>query len=402
MEDKPTPVKMPEMRSNREISNAAARLAGAARIVVKVGSALLIGETGALRRERLAAIAGDMAALVASGREIVLVTSGAVAVGRHRLGFSGKLRIEEKQAAAAAGQAQLIEAWQEAFTPHGLICAQILVTLDDAENRRRYLNARATISALIARRAIPVINENDTVATSEIRYGDNDRLSAHAAQMADADLLILLSDIDGLYTADPRRDAGAAHIPLVNDITPEIEGMAGAANAAAGVGSGGMATKIAAAKIATASGCAVIIADGGAPSPLAAIAEGARATLFEPHTTPDRARRAWISGRLKPSGAVIVDAGAAEALRRGASLLPAGIRRLEGDFRRGDAVSVLDEEGGVIGQGLIGYDVEEARRIAGRKSEEIESLLGYRRSAAVIHRDDLAIAGRGKDKKAEE
>ena len=402
LEDKPTPVKMPEMRSNREISNAAARLAGAARIVVKVGSALLIGETGALRRERLAAIAGDMAALVASGREIVLVTSGAVAVGRHRLGFSGKLRIEEKQAAAAAGQAQLIEAWQEAFTPHGLICAQILVTLDDAENRRRYLNARATISALIARRAIPVINENDTVATSEIRYGDNDRLSAHAAQMADADLLILLSDIDGLYTADPRRDAGAAHIPLVNDITPEIEGMAGAANAAAGVGSGGMATKIAAAKIATASGCAVIIADGGAPSPLAAIAEGARATLFEPHTTPDRARRAWISGRLKPSGAVIVDAGAAEALRRGASLLPAGIRRLEGDFRRGDAVSVLDEEGGVIGQGLIGYDVEEARRIAGRKSEEIESLLGYRRSAAVIHRDDLAIAGRGKDKKAEE
>lgn len=397
-----TTVKMPKMRETVELGQAAARLASAARITVKVGSALVADAQGALRRERLAAIAGDMAALSASGRQVILVTSGAVAIGRHRLGLAGRLRLEEKQAAAAAGQARLIEAWQEAFEPHGLVCAQLLLTLDDAEDRRRYLNARATIGALIARGAVPVINENDTVATSEIRYGDNDRLSAHAAQMAGADLLVLLSDIDGLYTADPRKDAGAAHIPLVSEITPAIEAMAGAANAAAGVGSGGMATKIAAAKIAMAGGCAVIIADGAAPSPLAAIAAGARATLFAPHSTPDRARRAWIGGRLKPSGSVTVDAGAAAALKRGASLLSAGIRAVEGEFRRGDAVCVIDEKGEIIGQGLIGYDAEEARRIAGRKSEEIESLLGYRRSAAVIHRDDLAIARRGKDKKATE
>ncbi|MEX0643763.1 MAG: glutamate 5-kinase, partial [Parvularculaceae bacterium] len=280
----------------------------------------------------------------------------------------------------------------DAFEPHRLVVAQLLLTLDDTENRRRYLNARATIRALLDLGAVPVINENDTVATSEIRYGDNDRLSAHAAQMAGADLLILLSDVDGLYTADPRKDPAAAHVPVVDAVTPDIERMAGAANAERGLGSGGMATKVAAAKIATAGGCAVIIADGAAPHPIEAITEGARATLFRPRSTPDRARRAWIGGRLKPAGSIIVDAGAAAALRRGASLLPAGINRIEGQFRRGDAVSVIDDKGEVIGQGLIAYDVEEAVLLIGKKSPDIEKILGYRGAAAVIHRDDLAMA----------
>ncbi|HRX40498.1 MAG TPA: glutamate 5-kinase, partial [Parvularculaceae bacterium] len=288
--------------------NAAVRIEAAGRIVVKVGSALLVRKDGIIASSWLASLAADLAALKARGADVIVVTSGAIAIGRQRLGLSGRLRIEEKQAAAAAGQARLIEAWQEAFAPNGLVAAQLLLTLDDTENRRRYLNARATLGALLSVGAVPVINENDTVATSEIRYGDNDRLSAHAAQMAGADMLILLSDIDGLYTADPRRDQNARHVAFVEDVTPEIEAMAGGANAGAGVGSGGMATKVAAAKIATGSGCAVVIARGEMDHPVAAILNGAPVTVFAPHSTPDRARRSWISGRLKPAGVIAIDA----------------------------------------------------------------------------------------------
>lgn len=392
---------MPKMKDEKTLTDAAMMLRKARRTVIKVGSALLVGNDGGLRRDRLAAIAADIANLRARNCETILVTSGAIAIGRQRLGLTGRLRLEDKQAAAAAGQAHLIEAWQEAFTPHHMVCAQILLTLDDAEDRRRYLNARATIAALLRRKALPVINENDTVATSEIRYGDNDRLSAHTALMAGADLLVLLSDIDGLYSADPRKDQSAEHIACVEDISPAIEAMAGHANMTRGVGSGGMATKIAAAKIAATAGCAVVIADGAAPAPIAAIEAGRRATLFLPHSTPERARRAWIGGRLKPAGALTIDAGAAHALLRGASLLPSGIRKVEGRFRRGDAVSVLDESGAVLGRGLVAYDEEEVTRIVGRKSSDIEAVLGYRRGGAVIHRDDLALAVRGKDKKRE-
>lgn len=385
------------MAEKRVEENAASRLAGAKRVVVKVGSALLVRDE-AIAASWLATLAADLAALKARGAELIVVTSGAVAIGRRRLGLSGRLRLEEKQAAAAAGQARLIEAWQEAFSPHGLVAAQLLLTLDDTENRRRYLNARATLGALLSVGAVPVINENDTVATSEIRYGDNDRLSAHAAQMAGADMLVLLSDIDGLYTADPRRDESARHMPLVENITPEIEAMAGGANLGAGVGSGGMATKVAAARIAAGSGCAVIIARGDMNHPVAAVISGARTTLFAPHSTPDRARRAWISGRLKPAGSVTVDAGAAAALKKGASLLPAGVKSVAGDFRRGDAVTIIAEDGQTVGRGLIAYDMADAARLLGKKSEEIEEILGWRGAGVMIHRDDLAIEGRGKDK----
>lgn len=386
------------MAENERPGNAQGRLAGAKRVVVKVGSALLIAENGAVAGDWLAALADDIAELRRRAVDVIVVTSGAVAIGRRRLALGGRLRLAEKQAAAAAGQARLIEAWQEALAPHGLVAAQLLLTLDDTENRRRYLNARATIEALLAIGAIPVINENDTVATAEIRYGDNDRLSAHAAQMAGADLLILLSDINGLYTADPRKDAGARHIPVVDRITPEIEAMAGGANAQALVGSGGMATKIAAAKIAADNGCGVIIARGGVARPLRAIADGAPTTLFIPQSTPERARRAWIGGRLKPAGTLTIDAGAALALKRGASLLPAGVTAVDGDFRRGDAVAIVDADGAVLGRGLVAYDAAEARRLAGKRSEDIEGILGYRGATALVHRDDLAIDVRAKDK----
>lgn len=386
MVDTPRPVNLRE------------RLASARRIVVKVGSALLAGKDGAIASDWLAALGEDLAALRRSGAEVIVVTSGAVAIGRQRLGLNGRARLEEKQAAAAAGQARLIEAWQEAVAPYGLVAAQLLLTLDDTENRRRYLNARATLNALLAVGALPVINENDTVATAEIRYGDNDRLSAHAAQMAGADLLILLSDIDGLYTADPRKHPDAAHIPFIDEITSAIEAMAGGVNRSADVGSGGMVTKLAAAKIATDCGCAVIIARGDIDHPLRAIADGARASLFTPHSTPERARRAWIAGRLKPAGTLTIDDGAAAALMRGASLLPAGVTAVDGDFRRGDAVTITNASGDVLGRGLIAYDAGDARLLLGRKSEEIESILGYRGPSAFVHRDDLAIDARRKDK----
>lgn len=381
-----------------QVIDAAARLGAARRVVLKIGSALLIDQDGAASAERLSSLVADIAALKARGAEVLVVSSGAVAIGRRRLGLKGRLRLEEKQAAAAAGQARLMEAWQTALDPHGVVAAQLLLTLDDTENRRRYLNARATLGALLARGALPVINENDTVATAEIRYGDNDRLSAHAAQMAGADILVLLSDIDGLYSADPRRNAAAKHIPLVARITPEIEAMAGAANLETGVGSGGMATKIAAAKIAMAAGCAVVVARGDIERPLEAVQAGARATLFLPVSTPERARKAWIAGRLKPAGSLTVDDGAAAALAAGKSLLPAGVTAVTGAFRKGDPVSVTDPAGRMIAQGLIAYDAEEAARITGRKTPDMETILGYRGPAHLIHRDDLAMKERPDDK----
>ena len=366
-------------------------LATAKRIVIKVGSALLVGPDGAADAAWMADFAADLARMRARGQQVLVVSSGAVALGRRRLGLGKRISLAEKQAAAAAGQSALMRAWETALEPHGLACAQILLTRDDTEMRRRWLNARATLDALLALGVIPVINENDTVVTEEIRVGDNDRLSARVAQLVGAEALVLLSDIEGLYTADPRRDPTAAHIPRVTHLTPEIEAMAGGANMAAGVGTGGMATKLAAARIAAAAGCATFITLGTRPGPLAAVEEGARATVIEPDTTPAAAYKAWIAGSLSPTGALIVDAGAAAAVRRGKSLLAAGVTAIEGRFEKGDAVLVRDEAGVEIARGLIRYVDEHARRIVGLKSAAIEPALGYT-SGPMIHADDLALA----------
>jgi len=374
-----------------EVPSAQAALASARRLVVKVGSAILIGGGADARGAWLAALAEDIAALRTEGREIVVVTSGAIALGRRRLRLYGPLRLDEKQAASAAGQAALVEAWQKAFASHDITVAQILLTLDDTENRRRYLNARATFSTLLDLGALPLVNENDTIATAEIRYGDNDRLAAHAAQISGADLLVILSDIDGVYDADPRRVADARHLPLIERVTPAIEAAAGGANAGAGVGSGGMASKIAAAKIAGAAGAATIIAPGTDDHPLQRLAAGGPATLILSGTSPDKARRRWIGGRLKPQGEIRIDAGAAKALLGGASLLPAGVSSFSGDFQRGDAVLVVAPDGAAIAQGLSAYSAAELRLVAGRRSDEIEGVLGYRRRPAVIEKDDLAV-----------
>ncbi|WP_397422413.1 glutamate 5-kinase [Phenylobacterium sp.] len=366
-------------------------LATAKRIVIKVGSALLVGPDGAADAAWMADFAADLARMRARGQQVLVVSSGAVALGRRRLGLGKRISLAEKQAAAAAGQSALMRAWETALEPHGLACAQILLTRDDTEMRRRWLNARATLDALLALGVIPVINENDTVVTEEIRVGDNDRLSARVAQLVGAEALVLLSDIEGLYTADPRRDPTAAHIPRVTHLTPEIEAMAGGANTTAGVGTGGMATKLAAARIAAAAGCATFITLGTRPGPLAAVEEGARATVIEPDTTPAAAYKAWIAGSLSPTGALIVDAGAAAAVRRGKSLLAAGVTAIEGRFDKGDAVLVRDEAGLEIARGLIRYVDEHARRIVGLKSAAIEPALGYT-SGPMIHADDLALA----------
>ena len=377
-------------------------ITAARRIVIKVGSALLVdGESGAADREWLAALAKDAARLRAQSKDVLIVSSGSIALGRRRLGLTGKkpLDLEEKQAAAAAGQSLLMRAWEEAFEPHGLGVAQILLTRDDTEIRRRWLNARATIETLLRLRAIPIVNENDTVATEEIRYGDNDRLAARVAQMIGADLLVLLSDVDGLYTADPRRDPTAAHMPVVDSLTPEIEAMAGGANASAGVGTGGMATKLAAARIAHGAGCATLITlgrrdgPGAGLGPLEAVEQGARATLFTPHATPAAAYKQWIAGSLSPQGALVVDAGAATALKAGKSLLPAGVRAVEGAFDKGDAVLIKDAEGHAIAKGLASYGAKDAALIQGRKSDAIETVLGYRGASVLIHRDDLVWIG---------
>lgn len=373
-------------------------VAAARRIVLKVGSALLVDpERGAVDSGWLAVMADDVARLRRRGAEVLLVSSGAVALGRRRLGLPlrGELELQEKQAAAAAGQSLLMRAWEEALAPHGLHTAQVLLTRDDTEVRRRWLNARATVDTLLRLGAIPVVNENDTVATEEIRYGDNDRLAARVAQMIGADLLVLLSDIDGLYTADPRRDAAARHIARVDSLTPEIEAMAGGANAAQGVGTGGMATKLAAARIAHGAGCATLVTLGrrDGQGPLAAVEAGARATLFTAHATPALAYKQWIAGSLAPQGALVVDAGAVAALRDGKSLLPAGVTAVEGRFGKGDAVIVRDGDGHEVARGLTAYGADDAAAIQGLRSSAIEARLGYRGPAALIHRDDLVVRG---------
>ena len=373
-------------------------LADFRRIVIKVGSSLLVDSATSragsrLRHAWLAALAEDIAELHGRGADVLVVSSGAIALGRTVLGLpSGQLKLEESQAAAAVGQIALARNWAEALSHHGITAGQILVTLADTEERRRYLNARATTAKLLEMRAVPVINENDTVATSEIRYGDNDRLAARIATLAEADLLVLLSDIDGLYTAPPATDPAARPIPVVEAITASIEAMAG--GAASEFSRGGMRTKIEAGKIATAAGAHMIIADGRVKNPLKAIATGARCTWFLTPSNPVTARKRWIAGTLEPRGTVHVDAGAARALRGGASLLPAGMTRVDGAFRRGDAVIIRDDAGREIGRGLIGYDAEEAQRIAGKSSRAIAAVLGYGGRATVIHRDDLALGGR--------
>ncbi len=367
-------------------------LASARRVVVKIGSALLVEErTAAPRAAWLASVAADVAALRARGAEVILVSSGAIALARRALGLTrGRLRLEEKQAAAAVGQIRLAGAWAEALAAEGMAAAQLLLTLEDSEDRRRYLNARATLGTLLELGCIPVINENDTVATTEIRFGDNDRLAARVAEMTGADALVLLSDIDGLYTADPRKDPAAAHLPVVERITDEIMAMGG--EPPPGYSSGGMRTKLIAARIATGAGCAMAIALGKRDHPLRALAEeGARCTWFLPAPEGRSARKRWIAGSLAPLGALLVDAGAARAMARGSSLLPAGVRGVEGGFRRGDPVSVRDLEGRELARGLSAYDAEDARRIAGHRSEAIEDILGWRGRDEIIHRDDLVM-----------
>ncbi|MGB8366131.1 MAG: glutamate 5-kinase [Rhizomicrobium sp.] len=361
------------------------------RIVVKIGSSLLIDkDSGTLRRDWLASVCADIATLKRDGKDIIVVSSGAIALGRGALGLrKGPLKLEESQAAAAAGQVRLAEAYAESLAAENLVAAQILLTLGDTEERRRYLNARATLRTLLSLGAVPVINENDTVATAEIRFGDNDRLAARVSSMIEADRLILLSDVDGLYTADPTRDANARHIADVAHITPEIEAMAG--ESVSGVGRGGMASKLIAAKIATAAGADVLIARGAIANPLASIRDGARATRFRSGGTPAAARKRWIAGNLKAQGTLVIDEGAARALAQGKSLLPAGVRAIEGAFERGDAVAVRDAQGREIARGLVAYGAADALRIAGRKSVEIETILGYRGRDEMIHRDDLAM-----------
>jgi glutamate 5-kinase len=360
-------------------------------IVVKVGSALLVDD-GALRKGWLASLCADVAALRREGKQVVLVSSGAIALGRGALGLkSGALRLEESQAAAAAGQVRLAQAYADILSGEKIVAAQILLTLGDTEERRRYLNARATLKTLIELGSVPVINENDTVATAEIKFGDNDRLAARVASMMEADCLVLLSDVDGLYTANPAHDPNATHIAEVAAITPEIEAMAG--DSISGVGRGGMASKLIAARIATLAGCDVVIAKGKSSNPLAALRQGARHTRFRAAITPAAARKRWIAGGLKPEGALVIDDGAVRALAEGKSLLPAGIRQVDGRFERGDAVLVRDRGGREIARGLAAYSASDAERIAGKRSIEIEAILGYRGRDEMIHRDDLALTG---------
>ncbi len=373
--------------------NAATPLTRARRIVVKVGSALLVDQaTGQVNRPWLQTLVDDLLRLRARGQEVVLVSSGAIALGRRELKLpAGTLQLEQSQAAAAVGQIALAHIYKELLGASGITVAQVLLTLEDSERRRRYLNARATLSALIELGALPVINENDTVATTEIRYGDNDRLAARVAQMTSADCLLLLSDVSGLYTADPNRNAGARLVPEVREITPEIEAMGGVS--ASAVGSGGMATKIAAAKIATSAGCAMAIAAGAPLHPVRQVEEGADCTWFLPASNPENARKQWIAGALQPTGSLTIDAGALQALRSGKSLLPAGVTAVHGRFDRGDTVSVLDSAGAEIARGMIAYNHRDAGRLVGKRSADIETLLGFRGRAEMIHRDDLVVTG---------
>ena len=369
------------------------KLAGSRRMVVKIGSVILVDEeTGTIRQDWLDALAADVAARRKAGQEVLLVSSGAIAVGRRHLDITRRnLKLEESQAAAATGQGRLVHAYQAAMARHGLTTAQILLTLDDTERRRRHLNARETLETLLGLGAVPLINENDTVATEEIRFGDNDRLAARVAQMVGADTLVLLSDVDGLYTADPLSDPNAVLVPEVREITPDISAMAGEVKP--GDGTGGMVTKLMAARITLAAGCRMVIAPGKPLNALAAIDNGGRAscTWFLPSSESKTAHKRWIAGALNPAGAITIDAGAAKALAKGGSLLPAGVVAVDGDFERGDTVLVHGPDGSEIGRGLICYSGEDARRIMGHKSDETEAILGYRGREEMIHRDDLVL-----------
>jgi glutamate 5-kinase len=362
------------------------------RVVIKVGSSLLVdGALGAVRREWLEALASDIAALHERGASVIVVSSGAIALGRTIAGLpKGALKLEDSQASAAIGQIALASEWSRALARHGIVAGQVLLTLQDTEERRRYLNARATLGRLFAMRSIPIINENDTVATSEIRYGDNDRLAARVATMTSADLLILLSDVAGLYDSPPHRNAHARLLSVVERVTPEIEAMAG--GAASELSRGGMRTKIEAARIATSAGAHMVITDGRIPHPIARIAEGGGCTWFLTPSNPVAARKVWIGGSLELKGAVFVDAGAVAALSRGKSLLPAGVTRVEGVFARGDCVAIRDERGAEIGRGLVAYDALHAERIMGRNSRDIAHILGTAGRAEMIHRDDMALS----------
>ncbi len=366
------------------------------RIVVKIGSALLVDRKTGLNKEWLGSMADDIAALAARGTDVLVVSSGAIALGRTILGLTGKvLKLEESQAAAAVGQIALAGAWADELSRRGLKSGQVLVTLGDTEERRRYLNARATISTLLKLKCVPVINENDTVATTEIRYGDNDRLAARVATMMGADLLVLLSDIDGLYTAPPQRDPDARHIPVVEAITARIEEMA--AGPASELSRGGMRTKIDAGKIATSAGAAMIITLGARMNPLAAIERGERSTFFHPAKNPVKGYKTWIAGNLEPAGRLVIDAGAEVALRAGKSLLPAGVRQVSGDFQRGDTVAIVGPEGREVARGLVAYDAADAGRIAGLKTSAIAEALGYEARGEMVHRDDLVMSRTGAD-----
>ncbi len=370
------------------------RALDARRLVVKIGSALLVEPDGRIRRRWLEALAEDLAELSREGRKLVVVTSGAIAVGRRLLGLAReRLRLEEKQAAAAVGQIRLAHAYDDSLGRHGLATAQVLLTLADTEARRRYLNARATMETLLRLGVVPVVNENDTVATSEIRFGDNDRLSARVAVMLGAETLLLLSDVDGLYTGDPLRDPNARHIPEVASITPEIRAMAGGSGSE--VGTGGMRSKLEAAEIATGGGTTVLLARGTGLHPIRDLRRGAPCTRFAARTTPKRARKQWILARLEVRGRLVVDEGAVAALRRGSSLLPAGVVAVEGAFEKGDAVAVVGPDGRVLAKGIVAYDAEDARRIRGCRSPEIEARLGFRGRDELVHRDDLVLLGAG-------
>jgi glutamate 5-kinase len=379
------------MRESDHSDTNAERLLSARRLVIKIGSTLFVDpSSGALDRRWLEALCADVAERRRAGQEVIIVSSGAIALGARELGLDARrARLDESQAAAAAGQIVLAHAYKELLGGYGFTAAQVLLTLDDSESRRRYLNASNTLLTLLKCNAIPVVNENDTVATQEIRYGDNDRLAARVAQMVSADCLVLLSDVDGLYTTNPRENAAAEHVDEVSDLTDLHWEMAGGTGSAHG--SGGMRTKLDAARVAMGAGCRMAIASGRVLRPLTALEEGARATWFLPSATPRAARKRWIAGTLKPKGIVRVDDGARRALAAGSSLLPAGVTAVEGQFERGDAVRVLDSEGIELGRGLIGYSAEESRAIAGSRSTAILSLLGYRGRAELIHRDDLVL-----------
>lgn len=363
-------------------------IASVRRLVIKIGSALLVGPDG-LRNDWLRELCDDVAVWRAKSADVILVSSGSIALGRRVLNLpEGILSLEQAQAAAAVGQIRLARAYQEALAPHGVTTAQVLVTLDDITDRRRYLNSRATMQALLNYGVVPIVNENDTVATDEMRYGDNDRLAAQIAVTVGADQLLLLSDVDGLYTANPKVDLQARHLPFIEQITPEIEAMAG--DPVSGLSKGGMKTKLMAARTSVSGGCAMAIAEGSVLRPVSAVANGARATWFLPDGDPHLARKRWIAS-MKPKGEIIIDAGAVRALQRGKSLLPAGVTGVNGVFGRGEPVTVLNPSGGRLAHGLTRYTSDEARAIAGHHSAEIAEILGFAGRAALIHRDDMVM-----------